>query len=675
MENESAFITNISGKLKNTKLPFNKSLWPLYEIISNSIHSIEEKKNIKNGLIEIEIERFGNKTAYNEIKKVDAYPIITFTIRDNGIGFTDNNHNSFLTAESEYKIEKGAKGVGRFVALKAFENVEYQSIYKNGVGYFQRKFVFKPTGNGIFEYSKNDIEKSATGTTVKLINFKEDYRNSCPKTLNELAESIVEHFLIYFIDGKCPTIKITDVNGEKIVLQDYFNSTFNSTIKKEDFSILNENFKISLLRVFDNRKTHKIYFCGNEREVKSENINKYILDFSKNFEEDERKFVYHAYVTSDYFDKNIDNERLGFIFQDNDDQDTSILSYSRIRKEVISKIEILLEPLLTSIREEKFNIYETHIKTEAPQFRVLLKYNPEAIKKLSPNLNGNKLDIELFKLQSELEIQNKELGDKVLSADEDFTSTEEYQKIYSDYLEKFNDLGKANLAKYIIHRKSVINLLDKFIGSSDGKFQTEDVIHNIFFPMRKTSDEISYEKQNLWLIDERLAYHNYLSSDKNFKSIEITESQSADRTDLLIFNESFAFINDEAPYQSFTIVEFKRPERDGYTISDSKKNPIDQVLSYIRTIRENKATDRLGKTIDFNENGTKFYAYIILDFNSSIKQILEEKDYTKTHDGMGYYNYNKNYNAYIEVVSYQKLLKDAKIRNRILFDKLGIPTN
>jgi hypothetical protein len=675
MENESAFITNISGKLKNTKLPFNKSLWPLYEIISNSIHSIEEKKNIKNGLIEIEIERFGNKTAYNEIKKVDAYPIITFTIRDNGIGFTDNNHNSFLTAESEYKIEKGAKGVGRFVALKAFENVEYQSIYKNGVGYFQRKFVFKPTGNGIFEYSKNDIEKSATGTTVKLINFKEDYRNSCPKTLNELAESIVEHFLIYFIDGKCPTIKITDVNGEKIVLQDYFNSTFNSTIKKEDFSILKENFKISLLRVFDNRKTHKIYFCGNEREVKSENINKYILDFSKNFEEDERKFVYHAYVTSDYFDKNIDNERLGFIFQDNDDQDTSILSYSRIRKEVISKIEILLEPLLTSIREEKFNIYETHIKTEAPQFRVLLKYNPEAIKKLSPNLNGNKLDIELFKLQSELEIQNKELGDKVLSADEDFTSTEEYQKIYSDYLEKFNDLGKANLAKYIIHRKSVINLLDKFIGSSDGKFQTEDVIHNIFFPMRKTSDEISYEKQNLWLIDERLAYHNYLSSDKTFKSIEITESQSADRTDLLIFNESFAFINDEAPYQSFTIVEFKRPERDGYTISDSKKNPIDQVLSYIRTIRENKATDRLGKTIDFNENGTKFYAYIILDFNSSIKQILEEKDYTKTHDGMGYYNYNKNYNAYIEVVSYQKLLKDAKIRNRILFDKLGIPTN
>lgn len=677
MENESGFITNISGKLRNTKLPFNKALWPLYEIISNSIHSIEEKGNVENGLIDIELSRFGDKEAYKEIKKVDNYSIDKITVRDNGIGFTEENYKSFLTAESEYKIEKGAKGVGRFVALKAFQNVEYESIYKFENGYNQRTFTFKPTGNGIFDYNNIVIDKNATGTIVNLNDFKENYRNICPKELEELADSIIEHFLIYFIEEKCPIIRITDINDDKIILQDHFNYTFKGAIKKEEFLILNEKFHISLLRVFDNKKTHKMFFCGNEREVKSENINKYILDFSKNFEEDEKKFVYLAYITSEYFDRNIDSERLGFIFQDNDDEHdegNSTLSYAKIRKEVISKIENMLEPLLSSIRDDKFVVYKAHIVEEAPQYKVLLKYNPEAIKRLTPNLSGNKLDIELFKLQSDLERQNKELGEKVLGDDFDFTNTEEYQNIYSEYLEKFNDLGKANLAKYIIHRKSVINLLDKFIGSNDGKFQTEDVIHNIFFPMRTTSDEISYEKQNLWLIDERLSYHNYLSSDKTFKSVELTDSESQDRTDLLIFNDSFAFINDEAPYQSFTIVEFKRPERNGYSISDEKKNPIDQVISYIRTIRDNKATDRLGKIIDFTGNGTKFYAYIILDFNSSVKQILDDKDYTKTPDGMGYYNYNKNYNAYIEVISYQKLLKDAKIRNRILFDKLGIPT-
>ena len=33
---------------------------------------------------------------------------------------------------------------------------------------------------------------------------------------------------------------------------------------------------------------------------------------------------------------------------------------------------------------------------------------------------------------------------------------------------------------------------------------------------------------------------------------------------------------------------------------------------------------------------------------------------------------NKNTNAYIEVLSFDKVIKDAKLRNKILFDKLGI---
>ncbi len=36
--------------------------------------------------------------------------------------------------------------------------------------------------------------------------------------------------------------------------------------------------------------------------------------------------------------------------------------------------------------------------------------------------------------------------------------------------------------------------------------------------------------------------------------------------------------------------------------------------------------------------------------------------------------FHDKYNAYIEVISYDKLLTDAKKRNNILFDKLGLPT-
>lgn len=36
-------------------------------------------------------------------------------------------------------------------------------------------------------------------------------------------------------------------------------------------------------------------------------------------------------------------------------------------------------------------------------------------------------------------------------------------------------------------------------------------------PMQVESDEIKLENANLWLIDERLAFHNYLASDKSSK--------------------------------------------------------------------------------------------------------------------------------------------------------------
>jgi len=43
-------------------------------------------------------------------------------------------------------------------------------------------------------------------------------------------------------------------------------------------------------------------------------------------------------------------------------------------------------------------------------------------------------------------------------------------------------------------------------------------------------------------------------------------------------------------------------------------------------------------------------------------------------DGAGYFHYHKSYKAYIEIISFNKLYDTAKRRNKVLFDKLGIPT-
>ncbi len=43
-----------------------------------------------------------------------------------------------------------------------------------------------------------------------------------------------------------------------------------------------------------------------------------------------------------------------------------------------------------------------------------------------------------------------------------------------------------------------------------------------------------------------------------------------------------------------------------------------------------------------------------------------------TPDNQGYYGFHKTYAAYYEVIDYNKLLSDAKKRNRIFFDKINL---
>lgn len=62
------------------------------------------------------------------------------------------------------------------------------------------------------------------------------------------------------------------------------------------------------------------------------------------------------------------------------------------------------------------------------------------------------------------------------------------------------------------------------------------------------------------------------------------------------------------------------------------------------------------------------YAYVICDTTKELEIIAQNKGLLPTHDQLGYYGYNPNLSAYVEIISYTKLL-DAKKRNRILFDK------
>lgn len=303
-----------------------------------------------------------------------------------------------------------------------------------------------------------------------------------------------------------------------------------------------------------------------------------------------------------------------------------------------------------------------------------MHFKSEEVKKLPPNLTKEQLDIELYKIDANWRLEVKEEKIKLLSDKKDVTTREDYRLKYEKFLSDFNEIGKSDLARYVVHRKTIIELLEQLIETDgEGKFENEDLIHSVFFPIRSTSDEVPYDKQNLWLIDERLSYHSFLASDKTFNSISEITSTDTDRSDLLIYNEAFAFSDSkQAPHSSFTIVELKKPQRDDYKDYDDSKNPVEQSEKYIELLLDGKVKGRNGRVVKVDRR-TPFYVYIICDIGPSLKKILERREFELTPDGMGWFKVkSKFYSAYFEIMPFEKVLDNARKRNRILFEKLNI---
>ena len=52
--------------------------------------------------------------------------------------------------------------------------------------------------------------------------------------------------------------------------------------------------------------------------------------------------------------------------------------------------------------------------------------------------------------------------------------------------------------------------------------------------------------------------------------------------------------------------------------------------------------------------------------------MVKNMDIIELKENLGYYRYHKEYNAYFEIIAYDRLTADAKKRNAIFFDALGI---
>jgi hypothetical protein len=670
---------NLRGQVRNTKLSASHGLLPLFEAVINSIQAIEEVQSAGGGTIRITIERRPTQMVMSdgESGAMVLEPIENFRIEDNGSGFNEQNFASFETAHSRSKVAKGGKGIGRLVWLKAFEKAEVNSYFGENGKFWRRSFDFTLTDEGLLNLKLEEVEPRPSLTTVRLVGFKPEYRDKVPRQDNPIARRIIEHCLEYFVMGNAPKILlIDDQTKEQTDLTDIFNKEVLDHSESQHFKIKDETFHITHVQVATTQDTvHRLNFCAHKRTVKPENLVSKIPNLTPSLRDasKDRSFVYCGYVSSPYLDETVSAERTGFDIPDEGElRGDADLSWSEIVEDGLSQATKFLEQYTQPVKVAKEEQIEQYVHHSAPQFRHLLKHRRQALDTIPPNLPDDKLDIELYRIdqeyQHEMQLRYKEL---LSASDPKAMEQQEYEKTLEAFIEEWNELGMSKLARHVVHRKATLSFLEsrRDLQQGTGKYLLEDAVHKVIFPLRSTSDDVPPDRMNLWILDEKLAYHYYLASDKRFTQMrEVVESDSIDRPDIIIFNNPAAFVDSSAPFQSIVLIEFKRPARDDY---DDEENPITQVYDYVRRLKSANAKDRKGRPITISPT-TPIYAHIVCDLTHTLQEQAENARLTKTPDSHGYYGYNDILGVYVEIVSFDKLIEDAKRRNAVLFEQLGL---
>jgi hypothetical protein len=679
--------TSLKGRLRNTTLHRNQGLMPLFEAVVNSIHAIAEQSTESAfGEITIDIVRSSQTRLDIDDKKSrrgapPQEPIVEIHIHDNGIGFSDENMSSFETLDSEYKVTQGCRGVGRLLWLKAFQSVTVESVFYDAERKPKLRTFSFTTTQGVSNQKTTDAAAGAKPyTTVNLMGFEKAYRENSPKTAPTIANSLFEHCLWYFVrDGGAPKIKVRD-GIESIDLDKVYDEYMLTSASKEQITIKGHPFELTHLHLKAGAdRQHFIAWCAASRVVEKEGVTGKIPGLHGKIRDNDGEYFYACYVTSPFLDERVRPERIGFDIADEISADLfsdSDLGLNEIRKSIVAAASEHLKGHLEANEQSSRERVNKFVSELAPRYRPILSRIEASKINVDPEISNKDLELVLHKQLAEIEGSLISEGHEVMnfSAGE---SVEAYQARLEGYLSKVDDIKKSDLANYVFHRKIIIDILDKAITvGPNGKYAREDLIHELIMPMRKTSDEVLAGSSNLWLIDERLAFHNFLASDKPLSAYPITGNNEAKKPDICALNvfDEPLLLNEgqRLPLASIVVIEIKRPMRND-VVAGEEKDPIEQALNYLERIREGGAKTAQGRDIPSSETIPGF-CYVIADLTKTMRTRCKHHNLRVTSDNQGFFGYNDNFKAYIEVISFDRLLNAARERNRAFFDKLGLPT-
>jgi hypothetical protein len=648
---------------------------PVIELIVNAIQAIEAKPDVRPGLVSVSVRRSPQLEMDGEDGAIP--PVESFIVEDDGVGFDENNREAFDTLYTDNKLSQGGKGFGRFTCLKYFEDVKVDSTFLDGGALKRRQFEMGKETEIIVNERVTNALRERTGTAVTLESAK---KSGLDKKLPTIARALVEKLLPYFIaEGyQCPKVVLREEHDdEEVVLNSYLQDR-NGVIREirapeQSFSIdangKVHEFKLRIFKLFSPRNSKsKISLVAHNREVTEVATQTYVPEFSEDFYEAVRdgapevgrNYVIKTYVFGDYLNDHVSLERGGFEFQKEVDALHGV-SQTQIERKAAELTKAAVATEVTSRQQKKEAQIHEYVEHTAPWHRTILRKVDLSQFPYNPSSDEIEARLQEEKFRDEVKIRRdvqRILEDASVGA---------FEAGISDIVERISETSKNDLVHYVALRKNVLALFEKSlqITSTDG-YQSEGFVHDIIFPRGKDNASLGYEEHNLWLIDERLNFARYLASDIPL------DGGKTERPDIICFDQPFAFRGDNEASNPVTIFEFKKPQRDDFANPSSKEDPIEQIIRYVNNIQDGKFRTPQGRNIQVAKN-TPFYGYVVCDTTEKVKKWLErEKDFKVMPDALGWFNWYGNINLYIEVLSWDKVLKDAAMRNRIFFHKLGV---
>jgi hypothetical protein len=330
---------NLVKRIERLPKPTNVTgaLQPLFEAVSNAIHSTQARFGehvAQKGKVVVTVSTNRNKENVSAI------------IEDNGVGLDQKNWDAFTTTDTDNKIQIGGKGVGRLLWLDCFDQISVESVFLDENQIKDETVIAAADAmDSMFQVKFGGLRANG-------------YHEKFPGRDSFVFQHLTSHFLPVFIGGRSPMVTV-HVNDETRHYPDAIKDIVHR--REPDIELTTEEYGTLRLTLMecdkiassDLKGTHFVHFIAHDRTVHSHPIDgklglKY---FGPNSDR-----VFHAILTGEYLDKNVNQERTAFTFED--------AVIDKIINDVCTThIEEFLAEPLSKLKGEQREIIETITST------------------------------------------------------------------------------------------------------------------------------------------------------------------------------------------------------------------------------------------------------------------------------------------------------------------------